>query len=57
MCGPWTGATVTLAKPLRFTHWGQIVNGVDERGEVGLLTRNIVVRGDAASRETGRAGT
>jgi hypothetical protein len=27
-------------------HWGEIVDGVDERGEVALLTRNIVIEGE-----------
>lgn len=26
-------------------HHGAVVDGVDERGEVGLLTRNILIRG------------
>jgi cell migration-inducing and hyaluronan-binding protein len=49
--------TVTLAAPLRHPHWGerQLVDGrlVDERAEVGLLTRNVVVRGDDACAATG----
>lgn len=42
------GGTLTLAAPLRFAHFGdvQTIAGarVDERGEVGLLSRNIVIR-------------
>jgi hypothetical protein len=34
-----------LKNPLLFTHWGAIESGVDERAEVGLLSRSIVVRG------------
>lgn len=34
---------------LRFTHWGDIVDGVDERGEVALLSRNIVIQGEMTS--------
>lgn len=26
-------------------HWGEIIDGVDERAEVALLTRNIVIEG------------
>jgi hypothetical protein len=51
------GRRVTLAEPLRFAHWGtrQTVAGrtVDERAEVGLLTRNLVFRGDSACAATG----
>lgn len=48
-----SGTSVTVQAPLRFTHWGltQSVAGrtVDERAEVGLLTRNITIQGDAIS--------
>jgi hypothetical protein len=50
------GTTVTLDSPLNYSHWGQVVNQVDERGEVGLLTRNIVLQGDARAPETGNGG-
>ncbi|MEO0659891.1 MAG: G8 domain-containing protein, partial [Planctomycetota bacterium] len=46
-----TGDVVQLSAPLQHMHWGQIegpyANGmsVDERGEVGLLSRSIVVEG------------
>ncbi|XP_078710984.1 cell migration-inducing and hyaluronan-binding protein-like [Lampetra fluviatilis] len=30
----------------RFTHVGEVVDGVDMRAEVGLLTRNVVVQGE-----------
>lgn len=47
------GTTVRLAAPLRFPHRGSIVRAgdvqVEVRAGVGLLTRNIVIRGDAAS--------
>jgi hypothetical protein len=36
--------TLTLNEPLQFMHFGEITFGVDERGEVGLLTRNIKVQ-------------
>ncbi|MGL4609719.1 MAG: G8 domain-containing protein [Trueperaceae bacterium] len=43
--------TVTLDKPLKFMHWGttETFNGkvVDQRAEVGLLTRNITVQSAA----------
>ena len=55
-----SGRSVTLAEPLRFTHWGttQSIGDVqiDERAEVGLLSRNVVVRGDDRSDATGFGG-
>src|SRR5690606_15418154 len=38
------GNTLTLDRPLEFMHFGEITFGVDERGEVGLLTRNIRIQ-------------
>ncbi|MCB2065685.1 MAG: G8 domain-containing protein [Erythrobacter sp.] len=35
------GNAITLDRPLDYMHYGLITYGVDERGEVGLLTRNI----------------
>jgi cell migration-inducing and hyaluronan-binding protein len=37
-----SGKTVVLDAPLNYTHWGEGF----ERAEVGLLTRNIVIRSD-----------
>jgi hypothetical protein len=39
-----SGNRITLDQPLEFMHFGKITFGVDERGEVGLLTRNIRVQ-------------
>jgi cell migration-inducing and hyaluronan-binding protein len=39
-----SGNTLTLDKPLQYMHFGEITFGVDERGEVGLLTRNIRIQ-------------
>ncbi|MBO9669822.1 MAG: G8 domain-containing protein [Sphingobium sp.] len=39
-----SGNTLTLDKPLQYMHFGEITFGVDERGEVGLLTRNIKIQ-------------
>ncbi len=48
-----SGNTVTLQTVLRYNHWGvtQSFGGktLDERAEVGLLTRNVVLQGDDAS--------
>src|ERR1700680_536789 len=38
------GNTVTLDKKLDYMHFGKITFDVDERGEVGMLSRNIVIQ-------------
>jgi cell migration-inducing and hyaluronan-binding protein len=38
------GNVITLDRPLEYMHFGEITFGVDERGEVGLLTRNIRIQ-------------
>lgn len=38
------GNRITLDRPLEYMHFGAITFGVDQRGEVGLLTRNIRIR-------------
>ncbi len=47
------GKTVMLEQPLRWAHWGALQRfggrTLDERAEVGLLTRNVTIRGDDAS--------
>ncbi len=47
-----SGNTITLNEPLEYMHFGQITFGVDERGEVGLLTRNIKVQSSEGSLES-----
>ena len=47
-----SGNTLTLDRPLEYMHFGQITFGVDERGEVGLLTRNIRIQASEDSQET-----
>jgi cell migration-inducing and hyaluronan-binding protein len=46
-----SGNSLTLNKPLEYMHFGQVTLDVDERGEVGLLTRNIKIQAseDAAT--------
>lgn len=41
---------------LRYEHFSDVSEGVEMRGEVGLLTRNITVRGDDASVQAGLGG-
>jgi cell migration-inducing and hyaluronan-binding protein len=54
------GTTVTVSTPLHFAHFGlsQTFAGkpLEERAEVGLLSRNIVLRGDDASNLNGFGG-
>ena len=44
--------TITLDKPLEYMHFGEITFEVDQRGEVGLLTRNIKVQASEDAAET-----
>ena len=46
------GNTITLDAPLEYMHFGEITYGVDERGEVGLLTRNVKVQASADAEES-----
>src|SRR5579863_6994653 len=39
-----SGNTITLDKKLDYMHFGKITFDVDERGEVGMLSRNIVIQ-------------
>ena len=38
---------ITLDQKLEYMHYGQVTFGVDERGEVGMLTRNIRIQASA----------
>jgi cell migration-inducing and hyaluronan-binding protein len=55
-----SGATITLDSPLLYQHWcASEVYGpttLEQCAEVGLLTRNIVLRGDALSTTAGFGG-
>jgi cell migration-inducing and hyaluronan-binding protein len=44
------GNVITLDKKLDFMHFGKITFDVDERGEVGMLTRNIRLQASADAR-------
>ncbi|MES2603421.1 MAG: G8 domain-containing protein, partial [Pseudomonadota bacterium] len=46
------GNSITLDKPLEYMHFGEITFDIDERGEVGLLTRNIKVQASEDAAET-----
>ena len=55
-----TGNTIRLSRPLTYTHWCQNETfgswTLKECAEVGLLSRNIVIRGDASSVTSGFGG-
>src|SRR5512147_2115758 len=46
------GNTITLDKKLEYMHFGKITFDVDERGEVGLLTRNIKIQASPDAEQT-----
>ncbi len=46
------GNTITLDEKLNYMHYGKITFGVDERGEVGMLTRNILIQSSPDSEKT-----
>ena len=47
-----SGNTITLDKPLDYMHFGKITFDVDERGEVGMLTRNIKVQASSDAEQS-----
>jgi cell migration-inducing and hyaluronan-binding protein len=47
-----TGNTLTLDKPLNYMHFGKITFDVDQRGEVGLLTRNVKIQASPDAEQT-----
>jgi len=47
-----SGNKITLDRKLDYMHFGEITFGVDERGEVGLLTRNIKIQASADAEQT-----
>jgi cell migration-inducing and hyaluronan-binding protein len=47
-----SGNSITLDKPLKYMHFGEITFGVDERGEVGMLTRNIRIQASDDAEKT-----
>jgi hypothetical protein len=47
-----SGNNITLDKKLDYMHFGKITFDVDERGEVGLLTRNIKIQASPDAEQT-----
>jgi cell migration-inducing and hyaluronan-binding protein len=50
------GNTITLDKNLDYMHFGKITFDVDQRGEVGLLTRNIRLQASADAEQSFQGG-
>ena len=46
------GNSVSFAQPLEYMHFGEITFGVDQRGEVGMYTRNIKVQASEDAEES-----
>jgi len=47
-----SGNRITLDRNLDYMHFGKITFDVDERGEVGMLSRNILIQASADADET-----
>ena len=47
-----SGNKITLDGKLDYMHFGEITFGVDERGEVGLLTRNVKIQASADAEQS-----
>jgi cell migration-inducing and hyaluronan-binding protein len=47
-----SGTTITLDKKLDYMHFGKITFDVDERGEVGMLSRNILIQASSDADQT-----
>jgi G8 domain len=46
------GNTITLDKKLNYMHFGKVTYDVDERGEVGMLSRNILIQASPDADQT-----
>jgi len=51
-----SGKVITLDQKLRYMHYGQVTFGVDERAEVGMLTRNIRIQASADAEKSFSGG-
>jgi hypothetical protein len=51
-----SGNNITLDKKLDYMHFGKITFDVDQRGEVGLLTRNVKVQASADAEQSYKGG-
>ena len=50
------GNVITLDQKLQYMHYGEVTFGVDERGEVGMLTRNIRIQASADAEKSFSGG-
>lgn len=50
------GNTITLDSALEYMHYGEVTYGVDQRGEVGLLSRNILIQSSSDSESSYNGG-
>jgi len=51
-----SGKVITLDQKLQYMHYGEVTFGVDERGEVGMLTRNIRIQASADAEKSFTGG-
>ncbi len=51
-----SGKVITLDQKLEYMHYGQVTFGVDERGEVGMLSRNIHIQASADAEKSFSGG-
>ncbi|HEY7338863.1 MAG TPA: G8 domain-containing protein [Bryobacteraceae bacterium] len=51
-----SGNVITLDRKLEYMHYGQVTFGVDERGEVGMLTRNVKIQASADAEKSFSGG-
>jgi len=51
-----SGKVITLDKKLDYMHYGQVTFGVDERAEVGMLSRNIHLQASADAEKSFSGG-
>jgi cell migration-inducing and hyaluronan-binding protein len=51
-----SGKVIKLDQKLQYMHYGEVTFGVDERGEVGMLTRNIRIQASADAEKSFSGG-
>ena len=51
-----SGKVIRLDQKLEYMHYGEVTFGVDERGEVGMLTRNIRIQASADAEKSFSGG-
>jgi cell migration-inducing and hyaluronan-binding protein len=51
-----SGKVITLDQKLEYMHYGQVTFGVDERAEVGMLSRNIHIQASADAEKSFSGG-